>query len=130
MATRVSCGFADITISLDMYTPNCASDRGGAHERSTRAAGVAQGCALGVPRGAVLERPIAYANRFPHPMRSSIQNWNSNFRSRWSGTGHCMNLFLFLFPASASGAQLTNRRIRTFITSPKAKNTKAVAEPP
>ena len=29
-----------------------------------------------------------------------------------------------------SRAQLTKRRMRTFITRPKAKNTKAVADPP
>ena len=29
-----------------------------------------------------------------------------------------------------SRVQLTNRRMRTFITRPKAKNTKAVADPP
>ena len=32
--------------------------------------------------------------------------------------------------ADPSRAQLTNRRMRTFITRPKAKKTKAVADPP
>jgi hypothetical protein len=74
MATRVSWGFADITISFDMDTPHGASDRAGARMRAERPAGVAEGCALYLPRRAVQERTIAFLDRFPHPMHSSIQN--------------------------------------------------------
>ena len=55
-------------------------------------------------------------------------NQNRNLKSapRIVGARALLNLLLAL----TAGVQLTKRRMRTFITSPKAKNTKAVADPP
>ncbi|MGC2666992.1 MAG: hypothetical protein WA305_23085, partial [Candidatus Acidiferrales bacterium] len=67
MATRVSCGFADITISFDMETPHGASGRGGARRRA-RSTGVGQGNALRWPQRAAQEKPFGLCGLFPHPM--------------------------------------------------------------
>jgi hypothetical protein len=61
MATRVSWGFADITISFDMETPQGASGRGGhvcLQGERTRSVGVAEGCALCKPRRAAQEESV------------------------------------------------------------------------
>src|ERR1700730_8735720 len=117
MATRVSCGFAEMTISFDMETPHGASDGGGVHERA-HPASVAQGTALDLPRTAAQEKPVALLDSSAHPMHPSFQN-----RIPAGKRSEALAL-------KSLRAQLTKRRMRTFITRPKAINTKAVAEPP
>src|SRR3984957_1913616 len=60
MATRVSCGFAEITISFDIYTPHGASDGGGTH------AGAEQDDSLNSARRAAQERLLKLCVCFPH----------------------------------------------------------------
>jgi hypothetical protein len=67
MATRVSCGFAEITISFDMKTPKGASERSGAPIRA-RLTGVGQGDAYCSPQRAAQERLLKLSVGFPHPM--------------------------------------------------------------
>jgi hypothetical protein len=73
MATRVSWGFAEITISFDMETPHGASDSGGTHLRA-RSTGVADGNCRCPPGRSIWEKPLMLPAHFPHPMRSSIRN--------------------------------------------------------
>jgi hypothetical protein len=61
MATRVSWGFADITISFDMETPQGASGRGGHVDwqgERARSVGMAEGHALCKPRRAAQEESM------------------------------------------------------------------------
>jgi hypothetical protein len=77
MATRVSWGFADITISFDMETPKGASARGGPVKwqgERVHSAGVAEDTALCMPRRAAQEEPEFLLHGFLHPMRSSINS--------------------------------------------------------
>src|ERR1700683_2047288 len=60
MATRVSCGFAEMTISFDIYTPHGASDGGGTH------ASAEQDVGLDSARRAAQERLIRLCDCFPH----------------------------------------------------------------
>jgi|ERR1700720_2480344 hypothetical protein len=117
MATRVSCGFAEITISFDIETPHGASDGGGTQERA-HAARVAQGTALYLPRTAAREKPVALLDCSAHPMRLSFQI-KSPAGKRFAARA-----------LKSCWVQLTNRRMRTFITRPKDINTNAVADPP
>jgi hypothetical protein len=71
MATRVSWGFAEITISFDMNTPSGAPDRGGARACS-RSTGVGQGHALRWPLRAAQERSLLH-ECFPHPMLTLLK---------------------------------------------------------
>jgi hypothetical protein len=83
MATRVSWGFADITISFDMETPQGASGRGGHVEwqgERARSVGVAE-CHINCkPRRAAQEEPVLSLDCFLHPMHSSV-NSNVKFRA-------------------------------------------------
>ena len=72
MATRVSWGFADITISFDIEAPHGAPDRGGARDLA-RSTGVGQGLALRWPPRAAQERLLALHVCFPHPMLTLLK---------------------------------------------------------
>jgi hypothetical protein len=67
MATRVSCGFAEITISFDMNTPHGASERSGTRKRA-RLTGVGHSNTLCSPQRAAQERLFDICGGFPHPM--------------------------------------------------------------
>src|SRR6202795_3334982 len=124
MATRVSWGFADITISFDMDTPSGAPERGGARGRA-RSTGVGQGRALRWPLRAAQERLLLLHECFPHPMLTLRKIW---ITGRRIFRGSAINTADFFSLLVARG-QFTNRRMRTFITRPNAKKTNAVEEP-
>src|ERR1700722_18889847 len=121
MATRVSCGFAEITISFDIYTPHGASDGGGTH------ASAEQDDSLNSARRAAQERLLKLCVSFPHRCLPDLKiEFRPAVNPRLVYRFKTLNHFLI----QNLRAQLTKRRMRTFITSPKAKNTKAVADPP
>jgi hypothetical protein len=74
MATRVSWGFADITISFDIGLKLLAEHRRAAvHTRARTAAGAAQEAALHPPRTATCEKVVALLNCTAQPMRPSFR---------------------------------------------------------
>jgi hypothetical protein len=85
--------------------------------RSARPASVAECGAKFWTEWAAPERFLLLLAQLTHPMRSSIKSLIPAPVYRDAGTECC-------------GAQLTKRRMRTFITKPKAKKTKAVDDPP
>src|SRR5579863_172161 len=107
MATRVSCGFAETTISFDMKTPHGASAASQALQARMRESRQGQRGSEGVR---ILQ------SSFPHPMRSSFLkcDYRRAMRRR----------------RDSLQTQFTKRLVRTFITKPRAKNPKIVDEPP
>src|SRR5580700_3947341 len=116
MATRVSCGFAEITISFDMETPHGASDGGGTHARAPGQRG-ARHCLRSATHGCP-GKTCRVAGFVCSPMHPSFQNRTA------AGKRSAARVLKSL------RAQLTKRRMRTYITRPRDINTKAVAEPP
>src|SRR5579864_4541470 len=84
MATRVSWGFAEMTISFDIIeAPIYASERDGAH-LCAKPTGAREGCTFWPPRRIAWEEPKLQQGVFLLPMHSKTQNLNSrrdfNFR--------------------------------------------------
>src|SRR5579872_5024622 len=74
MATRVSCGFAEITISFDIFLKLLTVHRRAAvHTRAGAKAGVAQGAASRLPRTAIREKFVALLNCSAQPMHPSFK---------------------------------------------------------
>src|SRR5271165_6962753 len=90
MATRVSWGFADITISFDICLKLLAEHRRAAvHTRARTGAGMAREAALRPPRTATCEKVVALLNCAAQPMRPSFR---AGFPTRGSRGGSTANL--------------------------------------